>query len=62
MFSPAMMSIWKSLYLRFFVRHTGGPGAFRATDPDAERSDGCVKVLFLFFVFFFFFCFFEETF
>jgi myotubularin-related protein 1/2 len=38
--TPAMMSIWKSLYLRFFVRHGSGPGsAFSHQEPDYERSD-----------------------
>ncbi len=38
-FSPAM-NIWNSVYLRFFVRHSGGPGsAFSSNDPDFERAD-----------------------
>jgi hypothetical protein len=38
-FSPAM-NVWNSMYLRFFLRHSGGPfAAFASCDPDFERSD-----------------------
>ena len=38
--SPAMMTIWKHLYLRFFVRHSNGPGSgFSNSEPDFVRAD-----------------------